>query len=408
MQSSNSGPLSHGQLSDWRDVEGLPRHRWHEANIWVGWSIPDGVDLDRARRAVLALGQRHPSLRTRYDLSDPASPRQLVDPVAAVEIVEGDVDGDPMAEITALVNRPFDLRTEHGWRVRLATRHGRPTDLLVFRHHIVADGWCNDVLEQDFHAFLRDPTAVSVAAGPLDLATWQHAAQQQRTRAAVTAYWEKVFDLATGSGFPRADPAGAGALRCAIRSRAAHAHATAVAARTGTSLSSVVLAAYTLAVARVAGTDALVAQAMCANRFAPQWRQVVTTMNQWAAILVEPVDDLAEHATRVHRAVMTSYRYGMYDVDTVAGLRAAAEERSGRDAEALCSYNFVSVPEISGPPPADDELFWDEPFSTVGHGCYLRATEEAGSALALRIRTKGIDRERVTAVMKHLHAVLAP
>jgi hypothetical protein len=366
------------------------------------------VDTQRVRRALGALAAHHPSLRTRYDFTDPTSPRQMIAASGDVEIIEGDVDGDPMAETTELVNRPFDLREDLGWRIRIFTESGRPTDVFMFKHHMVADGWCQDVLDQDFHTFLRDPTAASVATGPLDLATWQHAAQQERTRASATAYWEKVFAFGAGGGFPGADPAVAGALRCTLRSRQAYAHANELAARTQTSLSSVVLAAYTLAVAQVTGVDALVAQTMCSNRFIPQWRQVVTSMNQWTAIPLTAVDDLAEHTARVHRAIMTAYRYGMYDVDTVARLRAAATLHTGTDREATCAYNFITLPHLTGPPTDDAELSWDEPFSTVGHGCYLQAAEEAGTSLTLRIRTKGIEKERVAAVMKHLHSLLVP
>ncbi|MFD0530451.1 MSMEG_1061 family FMN-dependent PPOX-type flavoprotein [Kitasatospora arboriphila] len=72
--------LSHGQLSVWRDVEGLPRHRWHEANTWTHWTVPDGVGTGRVRQALHALGARHQSLHTVYDFGDPAAPRQVLRP----------------------------------------------------------------------------------------------------------------------------------------------------------------------------------------------------------------------------------------------------------------------------------------------------------------------------------------
>jgi hypothetical protein len=407
MNASATGPLSYGQLSVWRDIEGLPRDRWHEANSWSRWPLPHGVDSERVRQALRALATRHPSLRTRYDFTDPADPRQIVEAAADATTIEGDARGDLMAEAAELVNRPFDLRADFGWRARIVTAGGRPTDVLFVRHHMVADGWCGDVLEEDFRGFLRDPSAASVATGPLDLAAWQHDARQERTRAAIAAYWEKVFAYGSGDGFPGADPRFHKALRCTLRSRQAHAGAAELASRTATSLSSVVLAAYTLAVARVTGSDALVAKVMCVNRFSPQWRNMVTSMNQWTAAPVTAVDDLAEHAVQVHRAVLTAYRYGMYNVDTVAELRAAAARRPGTDShEATCAYNFLTLPDFSGPPVSDPEPVWDEPFSTIGHPCYLRAAEEAGTMLMLRIRSVGIERERVAAIMKHLQALL--
>jgi hypothetical protein len=407
MNATDSGPLSYGQLSVWRDIEGLPRARWHEANSWSRWPLPDGVDVARVREALRALALRHPSLRTRYDFTDPAAPRQLIDAETGVEIIEGELAGDLVAEATKLVTTPFDLRADYGWRARIITRDGRPTDVLYVVNHMVADGWCGGVVERDFRAFLRDPDSASVVAGPLDLARWQHSAQQERARAAITGYWERVLASGPGSGFPGADPRVAGPLRCTFRSRPAYARGMEVAAQTKTSLSSVVLAAYTLAVARVTGIDEVVAQMMCANRFSPQWREAVTSMNQWTATPVTTVDELAEQAVLVHRGVLTAYRYGMYNVDTVAGLRAATARRLGIEThEATCAYNYVALPEFTGPPAGDTEPVWDEPFSTIGHTCYLNVAEEAGTLLMLRLRTKGIERERVAAVMKHLHTLL--
>jgi hypothetical protein len=397
MHASGIGALSYGQLSVWRDIEGLPRERWHEANTWSRWSVPEGVGTERVRQALRALGTRHPSLHTIYDLADPASPRQLTT-AFDVEISEG---GGTAAMVAELQARPFDLREDFGWRARIVTEGGRPTDVILVRHHMVADGWCDGVLEQDLRAFLRDP-APETATGPLDLAAWQHSEQQERARAAAAAHWEKVFTFGAGNGFPGADPSGAGALQSTLRSRVAHAHATELAARTQTSLSSVVLAAYTLAVARVTGVDRLVAQSMCANRFHLQWRQVVTSMNQWTAAPLIAVDDLEQHISRVHRAAMAAYRHGMYNVDTVAALR------SGDAYEATCAYNFLTLQHLAGPVTENPEPVWEEPFSTIGHGCYLRATDEAGTALALRLRTKGIPADRVAAVLKHLHTLLTP
>jgi Condensation domain len=402
MHASGIGPLSHGQLEVWREVEGLPRERWHEANTWSGWSLPDGVETEQVRRALRTVGAHHPSLHTAYDLADPTSPTQSVAAFDDVELTAFE-SGETAAMAAEVFDRPFDLRHGFGWRAHVVTESGRPTEVLLVRHHIVADGWCDGLLERDFYTFLRDPAAAPAATGPLELATWQHAAQQQRTWASAAAHWEKVLTFGAGNGFPGADPNVNQGLQCTVRSRVAHAHARELAARTRTSLSSVVLAAYTLAVARVTGVERLVAESMCSNRFRPQWREVVTSMNQWSAAPITAVDDLEEHISRVHRAAMTAYRHSMYDVDAVAGLRSSTGSH-----EATCAYNFFTWQDLSGLPADDPEPVWEEPFSTIGHGCYLRAAEEAGVSLTLRLRTKGIEKDRAAAVMKHMYTSLVP
>ena len=172
-------------------------------------------------------------------------------------------------------------------------------------------------------------------------------------------------------------------------------------------LSGAVLAAYTLSLARVAGLDFVVAQLMSSNRFLPQWRDVVTSMNQWtaAALPVDPGADPAEHAARTHKAALAAYRHGMHDVDTVAELRGRSWPHPV-PYEATCAFNFLALEGPAAPVEGDPEVVWEEPFSTIGHGCYLRAADEGGESLALRLRTRDIPRDQVAAVVEGTHALL--
>jgi hypothetical protein len=391
-------PLSYGQLSEWRNVDSHPRERWHEANTWSRWLLPDGVKTSAVRGALRALATRHLSLRTIYDFTDPACPRQLLGPVDGADLTEAEcaTPEEDAALSNAALNRPFDLRVEVGWRAQIRTRRGRPTEVLLVRHHIVADNWSDAVLEQDFFAYLRYAAPTTPAPTPLDLATWQRS--QERTRAAATAYWQGIFASGDGRGFPGSDPTRTGQMQCTLRSRLAYLGAHELATRTRTSLSNVVLAAYTLAVAQITGITRLVAHSMCANRFHPQWRHTVTSMSQYAAIPLTLLDDLAEQTVQVYRAAMVAYRHSMYDPDTIAGFHA--------EHEPTCTYNFFPWQDITGPPTDDPEPVWEEPASTVSGGCYLRAAEDTGRTLKLRLMTNGIERERVAWIMKQTHALL--
>src|SRR5262249_34009738 len=142
------------------------------------------------------------------------------------------------------------------------------------------------------------------------LATWQHTQDHTTTE----KYWERIPE---GQGFPGASQNLAGEMQCTLRSHLAYTGARDLAKRSRTSLSNVVLAAYALAVAQVTGIETMVVHSMCANRFDNRWRNIVTSMSQYAAIPLTPKGDLAEHAVHVHRAAMTAYRHGMYDVDTM-------------------------------------------------------------------------------------------
>src|SRR5438309_11675522 len=82
--------LSYGQLSVWRDIDDLPRARWHEANFGARLRLPEGggFTADEVIAAVRGLGVRHESLRTRYTTADPDKPLQRVLPPGS----ESDVD----------------------------------------------------------------------------------------------------------------------------------------------------------------------------------------------------------------------------------------------------------------------------------------------------------------------------
>ncbi|MFD1046341.1 condensation domain-containing protein, partial [Kibdelosporangium lantanae] len=174
MYASEPGPLSYGQLSEWRNVDTHPRERWHEANTWSRWHLPTGVATSAVRQALRALAARHLTLRTTYDLTDPANPRQVITPCEEAEftVVECATPEEDEALSEAAMDRPFDLCAEVAWRAQVRTRGGSPTELLLVRHHIVADNWSDTVLEQDFVTLLGN-TDLPPAPTPLDLATWQ-------------------------------------------------------------------------------------------------------------------------------------------------------------------------------------------------------------------------------------------
>jgi hypothetical protein len=129
---------------------------------------------------------------------------------------------------------------------------------------------------------------------------------------------------------------------------------------------------------------------MSSNRFVPPWTDVVSSMNQWTAASVDAAPDAFEPYVRhVHTQSLLAYRHGMYDVDAIDAVRDRAGD--GRDPhEASCAFNFLA----DGPPPpgtADESgPVREVPFSRIGHPCYLRATDEAGGTLELRLRTMGV------------------
>ncbi|MFC6599364.1 condensation domain-containing protein [Kitasatospora paranensis] len=390
-------PLSYGQLSVWRDVRELGRDRWHEANTRTIWPLAGEGEpkVSAVEDAVLALAARHESLRTVYGLSDPYAPVQRVLPSVG-EVDSGTVECGPEefdGVVAALAAAPFDLSAAPAWRFRVVTVDDRPRAVVLIGHHIVADGWSNTILESDFRAALRGQVPPGAAAPPTprELAGWQRSPDRRARQAALTAYWERIFGLPAASLRTAGAPAPPDdACQYSVRSRQASAAARRLAEQLTVPVSSVVLAAFTWSVARLAGPGPLVAQLMSSNRFVPPWTDVVSSMNQWTAASVGAAPDaFVPYVRHVHTQSLLAYRHGMYDVDEIDALRDRAG--AGRAPhQASCAFNFLT--DGPAPPGADEESgpVREVPFSRIGHPCYLRATDEAGATLELRLRTMGI------------------
>jgi hypothetical protein len=397
-----SARLSHGQLSVWRDIRGLGRDRWHEANTRTIWAVADGEPgAAEVEQAVLGLAGRHESLRTVYELTDPYAPAQRVLPSVGGADSGGADSGVVECRpeefddlVKGLAAEPFDLRAAPSWRFRVVTVGGRPRAVVMIKHHITADGWSNAILESDFRAALRpaaEASATVTAPAPRELAAWQHSDGQRARRAALTAHWERIFDLDAASPRTTGRAAAPGtASQYSVRSRQAYQRAQRLAERFSVPVSSVVLAAFTWSVARVAGPGTPVVQLMSSNRFVQPWKNVVSSMNQWTAVsLGDAPGEFEPFVVHVHTQSLPAYRHGMYDVDEVDALRDRV--RRGREPyQASCAFNFLT--DAVAPPGSAPEsgMVREVPFSLIGHPCYLRATDEGGRTLELRLRTMGI------------------
>ncbi|MEV0681658.1 amino acid adenylation domain-containing protein [Actinosynnema sp. NPDC050436] len=137
--------------------------------------------LEQALRAVVA---RHEVLRSRFTTVD-GQPRQVVDPDVPVGVEVSDLRGEPDPEAEALRrasavrNAPFDLETGPLFATRLFRVAEQEHILLHTTHHIVSDGWSDDVLIREIGTnYLalsrgRPPTAPPLPIQYADYAAWQ-------------------------------------------------------------------------------------------------------------------------------------------------------------------------------------------------------------------------------------------
>lgn len=149
-------PQSSAQGRLWFLEELHPGLNWYLMPFAV--RIRGPLVLEALKFALCAIEERHETLRTTFDTIADSSV-QVIRPFHAKElniinVLPGDTKGLADA-IRQDQTRPFNLRTEPGWRVSLySIGQGQDDHVLsIVIHHIVADGWSTSVLMRELAAF---------------------------------------------------------------------------------------------------------------------------------------------------------------------------------------------------------------------------------------------------------------
>lgn len=138
-------PMSFGQRSMWflhKLAPGSPAY-----TITFAGRIRGDVDVPALERAVQALVDRHPVLRTTYGVRD-GEPVQLVHPQWPVQITHHvAAAGEELDDLLHReAHRPFDLETGPVLRVTLSRTPTGEHVLVLSVHHIAVDFWAIDVM----------------------------------------------------------------------------------------------------------------------------------------------------------------------------------------------------------------------------------------------------------------------
>ncbi|KAL7793616.1 hypothetical protein V8C37DRAFT_102345 [Trichoderma ceciliae] len=168
--------------------------------------IPYGVrmrgplHMDALTIALLALEQRHETLRTTFEEHDGVGVQvvhaSLVKELRVIDVLD-DQDGGYLGQLQQEQTTPFHLASEAGWRVSLI-RLGEDDHILsIVMHHIISDGWSVDILRQELTQFYaaalrgRDPLSV-VSPLPIhyrDFSAWQKQGEQMAEHERQLEYW---------------------------------------------------------------------------------------------------------------------------------------------------------------------------------------------------------------------------
>ncbi len=211
--SGGSTPFSTIPASTW---DGPVEQSYSQGRLWfldqleigaLWYLIPYAVRMrgplriDALNRALLALEQRHETLRTTFENQDGVGV-QIVHNKLAKElnvIKVTDKNGGYFRLLEQEQTTPFDLTSEARWRVSLLCLDEDDYVLSIVMHHIVSDGWSIDVLRQElgqlYAAALHGRDLYS-AVSPLpiqyrDFSAWQKQKSQTVEHEKQLQYWRK-------------------------------------------------------------------------------------------------------------------------------------------------------------------------------------------------------------------------
>ncbi|WP_214103968.1 non-ribosomal peptide synthetase [Acrocarpospora catenulata] len=211
-------------------------------NLHLTRRLRGPLDVAALERALTAAVARHEALRTRFpDLEGRPVAVIEPDPAITLEQLAAATEDEARALLAARVNAPFDLAAAPPVRAVLVRVGGEHMLCVVF-HGIAGDEWSLDVLIEDLADPDREPPAVQHG----DVVAWQQGREALGLGADALAHWRErlaglpVLRLATD----RPRPAVAARRGAVVRARVPVGPLEELAQRHGTTLFSVLLAAY--------------------------------------------------------------------------------------------------------------------------------------------------------------------
>jgi hypothetical protein len=336
-------------------ASGAEELTWGQREIWTAmvtqqsWlpiffiqPLEPATTVDDVVAELRSCMQRYDSMRTRLEFGPGGEPRQVVAGAGetVLEVFEaGDADPAGVAADVQEQYRTGDHDFVHDWPARIAVvlRHGTPTHLVSVYCHLVMDAHART-------AMLRDPSDRDAARGeamrPTQLARWERGDAARRLSAASMAHWERQLRQIPARRFaPSADPRNPRYWEAVFRSRALHLALQVLAPRAAAATAPL-LAVFAVALARVTGSNPVVAQVVVSNRFHAHLADVFAPVNQ-TGLWVLDVDGttVAEALGRSRRRAMSTYKHAYYDPRERAGLIARVSRERGEELDLNCFFN---------------------------------------------------------------------
>jgi hypothetical protein len=409
------GEMTWGQQGIWQTM----RRTGRTMNIGGTVPVAPGTTLDDLAAMLRHIVSRHPTLRTRFRYVPDGLPQQVVHGSGeiALDIVDVEDGADAAAEElrSHYEFTPFDHPNEWPVRMGVVRSAGTPTHLVVQYCHLVIDGF-------GINAVVRELEGKVPVAGltPLDIAARQRTPAGTRQSERSLRYWAEVLRTIPaerlGSSTDPREPRFWDHIR---RSPALYVAVRSIAHRTGVGTGHVLLAIYSVALARQTGRSPSVAQVLVSNRFRPGCADSASHLTQPSVCAIDVVDTTFDAVVnRAWKAGTTAYLHGYFD--TLAHnemLDRVTEERGAFDISCFVNDRTTqSGPLPLGTPPDEAELraalpassaWWDRKLDTFDGTLYVTFDAAVPDAIDVSVcaDTHRLGPREIEALAEQMEAV---
>jgi hypothetical protein len=348
---AGAAPLTWGQKAILHDM----RETGWALNLSAVHVLPAGTTVEDVAARLSSLISRYPALRMRLEPDERGNPRQVVH--ASGEVGLFVVDVPDSEDHAGVLRRANDL-----WYERLFTEldlyRDWPMRMTVFRHRGLAacQVWTLPEILVDvtsFNLIMQDLTSGDTtnrrlgdprAAGILELGRREQSPALRRTSDRAMRYWESqvrhIPPLTFGEPTHPEGRLGQRYWHGRFSSPAAYLAMLAIARRTRTDSSRVLLALIATAIARVTGVNPLTAKVILNNRFRPGFAGAIASLSQNSVLTLDLADATIDEAVaRARRVSLAAGMYAYYDPEQLEQLIARLDAERGYPARVTCRIN---------------------------------------------------------------------
>ncbi len=201
---TNRHKLSHNQLALWFLAQVAPESAAY--NVAAAVRIKTETDVAALRRVFQTLVDRHPALRTTFDISEGEPSQRVHERMEASFRLEDATAMDGAAlknRLSEQARLPFDLERGPLLRVVLFNQSSENNVLLIVAHHIIVDFWSLAVLMQELGALYSAetngtiPVIAPLTANYTDYVDWQSELLQSDAGGRLEDFWQRELAGAT-------------------------------------------------------------------------------------------------------------------------------------------------------------------------------------------------------------------